>query len=95
MSLQVGWVYFKLHPKGRGVICNVPEGIPAFTFVEEYLGELHSPWRWFEVQVRMGVSQNTRLLANPQRCIGTAHTPHGSSQWCALGMAAVLCCTSL
>ncbi|KXZ45516.1 hypothetical protein GPECTOR_53g102 [Gonium pectorale] len=47
---QIGWSYFRLHPKGRGVVCNVPGGLPAFTFVEEYLGELHSPWRWFEIQ---------------------------------------------
>ncbi|GFR46120.1 hypothetical protein Agub_g7609 [Astrephomene gubernaculifera] len=47
---QIGWAYFRLHPKGRGVVCCVPDGLPAFTFVEEYLGELHSPWRWFETQ---------------------------------------------
>ncbi|GIL69137.1 hypothetical protein Vretifemale_124 [Volvox reticuliferus] len=47
---QIGWAYFRLHPKGRGVVCKVPEGLSAFTFVEEYLGELHSPWRWFEIQ---------------------------------------------
>ncbi len=25
-------------------------GLPAGTFVAEYLGELYSPWRWFEKQ---------------------------------------------
>ena len=50
-TLQVGCDFFRLHPKGRGVVCKQAAGIPAFTFVEEYLGELHSPWRWFEIQV--------------------------------------------
>lgn len=48
---QLGWGYFRLHPKGRGIVCTRPGGIAPFTFVEEYLGELHSPWRWFEMQV--------------------------------------------
>jgi hypothetical protein len=44
------------------VVCKRPEGLPAFTFVEEYLGELHSPWRWFEFQVGkpVGVSRLAR-----------------------------------
>lgn len=29
-----------------------PGGIPQLTFVEEYLGEIHRPFRWFEIQVR-------------------------------------------
>ncbi len=39
---QSGYQYFRLHPKGRGVVCSNPGGIPAFTFVEEYFGELHT-----------------------------------------------------
>ncbi|MEW5298262.1 MAG: hypothetical protein WDW36_001407 [Sanguina aurantia] len=50
---QVGWNYFRLHPKGRGVTCHRPDGIPRFQLVEEYLGELHSGWRWFEIQETM------------------------------------------
>ena len=46
---QYGWNYFRLHPKGRGVVCR--RSLPAFTFVEEYLGQIHTPWRWFEIQV--------------------------------------------
>lgn len=46
----VGYNYFRIHPKGQGVLCLRPEGIRPFTFVEEYLGVLHSPWRWFEIQ---------------------------------------------
>ncbi|GMH38444.1 hypothetical protein BSKO_06328 [Bryopsis sp. KO-2023] len=47
---RVGYNYFRLHPKGQGVICSRSEGIPAFRCVEEYLGVLHTPWRWFEIQ---------------------------------------------
>lgn len=47
---SVGENYFRVHPKGVGVICNKEEGIPAFTFVDEYFGVIHSPWRWYEVQ---------------------------------------------
>ena len=31
-----------------------PGGIPQLTFVEEYLGEIHRPYRWFEIQARRG-----------------------------------------
>eukprot|EP00210_Caulerpa_lentillifera_P000252 g245.t1 len=48
--VSVGEEYFRVHPKGSGVICAREEGIEAFTLVEEYLGVLHSPWRWFEIQ---------------------------------------------
>lgn len=41
---------FRSHPKGQGVICMRPQGLPPGTFVEEYLGELYTPWRWFERQ---------------------------------------------
>jgi hypothetical protein len=37
-----GYNYFRLHPKGRGVIAVRPGGIPPFTFVDEYIGQLHS-----------------------------------------------------
>ena len=47
---QVGSNYFRLHPKGVGLVCKREEGIPPLTFVEEYLGEIHTPWRWFELQ---------------------------------------------
>ena len=49
--LQVGSNYFRIHPKGVGLMCNRAEGLPPLTFVEEYLGEVHTPWRWFEMQV--------------------------------------------
>ena len=52
-DLQVGHDFFRIHPKGKGVICLRPQGLPALTFVEEYLGEMHAPWRWFEIQVSM------------------------------------------
>lgn len=46
----VGPNYFRIHPKGVGLVCKRPNGIPPLTFVEEYLGEIHLPWRWFELQ---------------------------------------------
>ena len=49
--LQVGHNYFRLHPKGVGLVCKREAGFPPLTFVEEYLGEVHTPWRWFEIQV--------------------------------------------
>lgn len=47
---EVGSNYFRLHPKGVGLVCKREDGIPPLTFVEEYLGEIHTPWRWFELQ---------------------------------------------
>lgn len=49
---ETGHDYFRLHPKGVGLICSRKGGLPQLTFVEEYFGELHAPWRWFEIQVR-------------------------------------------
>jgi len=37
---------FRVHPKGTGVVVDCPEGLPAHTFVNEYIGELYPPWRW-------------------------------------------------
>ncbi len=51
--LQVGSNYFRIHPKGVGLKCCRSEGLPPLTFVEEYLGEVHTPWRWFEMQVSL------------------------------------------
>ena len=51
-SLQVGHDYFRVHPKGVGLVCSRRGGLPPLTLVEEYLGELHPPWRWAEIQVR-------------------------------------------
>ena len=45
-----GLNYFRVHPKGRGVICKNPNGIPSATFVSQYLGEVYLPYRWFELQ---------------------------------------------
>jgi hypothetical protein len=39
---RVGYPYFRMHPKGRGVCAAREGGIPPFTFVEEYFGELHT-----------------------------------------------------
>ena len=57
---QIGYNYFRVHPKGRGLVCTRPGGLPALTFVEEYLGDIHAPWRWFEIQVcGGGMEQNS------------------------------------
>lgn len=40
--LPEGYNYFRLHPKGRGMLVARPGGIAPFTFVEEYLGEVHT-----------------------------------------------------
>lgn len=40
--LPEGYNYFRLHPKGRGMLVARPGGIQPFTFVEEYLGEVHT-----------------------------------------------------
>jgi hypothetical protein len=40
--LPDGYSYFRLHPKGRGMLVARQGGLPAFTFVEEYFGQLHS-----------------------------------------------------
>ena len=50
-------IVFKIHPKGVGVRCTVPTGAVAGTFVSEYLGELYSPWRWFERQDAVKLTQ--------------------------------------
>ena len=50
--MQVGYNWFRLHPKGVGLVCERAGGLPPLTFVEEYLGEIHTPWRWFEIQAR-------------------------------------------
>ena len=42
--------HFRLHPKGVGVVCVREGGIPAGTYVQDYLGELYTPWRWYERQ---------------------------------------------
>ncbi|KAK9830947.1 hypothetical protein WJX81_000882 [Elliptochloris bilobata] len=47
---EVGPDYFRIHPKGVGMVVARPDGLPPLTFVEEYLGEVHAPWRWFEIQ---------------------------------------------
>lgn len=40
--LPEGYNYFRLHPKGRGMLVARPGGLEPFTFVEEYLGEVHA-----------------------------------------------------
>ena len=37
-----------MHPKGVGVVCIRKEGLQPGMFVNHYLGEMYSPWRWYE-----------------------------------------------
>ena len=57
----MGHNYFRLHPKGVGLLCARGEGLPPLTFVEEYLGEVHAPWRWFEIQDAIKKSSKDEL----------------------------------
>ena len=41
---------FRIHPKGRGVVCTAADGIPSDSFVAEYAGEVYPAWRWCERQ---------------------------------------------
>jgi hypothetical protein len=41
------------------VVVNVSEGVDAHTFVNEYIGELYPPWRWFERQDAVALAQKT------------------------------------
>lgn len=40
--------HVRAHPKGEGVVVTRRGGLPAGTFLGEYLGELYSAWRWAE-----------------------------------------------
>ena len=42
--------HFRMHPKGIGIVCVRPGGLPPGTYIQDYLGELYSPWRWYERQ---------------------------------------------
>ena len=44
------WDYFRIHPKGKGVICKKKGGIQKNSLITEYFGELFSPPRWYEKQ---------------------------------------------
>ncbi len=39
---------FRIHPKGTGVVCTDPNGIPPHVVISEYLGEIYPPYRWCE-----------------------------------------------
>ena len=45
-AAQVGRDYFRIHPKGVGMMCVRASGLPPLSFVSEYLGEMYSPARW-------------------------------------------------
>ena len=41
---------FQIHPKGTGVICANPKGIPRNSLIVEYFGQLYTPSKWYEKQ---------------------------------------------
>ena len=45
-----------------------PGGLPPITFVSEYLGEMHTPARWFEIQVSLSVSCSM-MKSLPKECM--------------------------
>lgn len=45
-----GRMHFRVHPKGTGIVCKRPGGLPTGTFISDYLGELYPPWRFYERQ---------------------------------------------
>jgi len=45
---EYGLDLFRIHPKGTGVVCMNPQGIPAHVLLSEYLGELYPAYRWCE-----------------------------------------------
>jgi hypothetical protein len=45
---EVGLDVFRIHPKGTGVICIDPLGIPPHVVISDYLGEIYPPYRWCE-----------------------------------------------
>ena len=44
----MGCDMFRIHPKGTGVLCTNPDGIPPHTVISDYLGEVYPPYRWCE-----------------------------------------------
>ena len=56
---EIGIDIFRIHPKGTGVICVAPEGIPPHVFISEYLGEMYPPYRWCERLDVIGQAQET------------------------------------
>ena len=41
---------FKVHSKGIGIVCMYPGGFKQNELINEYFGEVHPPWRWYEKQ---------------------------------------------
>ncbi|KRX01790.1 hypothetical protein PPERSA_00163 [Pseudocohnilembus persalinus] len=50
VELKVDQEAFRLHSKGMGIICLEKDGISKNEFITKYVGEIYSPWRWYERQ---------------------------------------------
>ena len=76
-----GYSWFRLHPKGRGVVVCRPGGLPPFTLVEEYFGQLHSgacsvvARRGSWCCLRVGDINSTTRPSNTQRTLNLLNRP--------------------
>jgi len=50
IDLNVDPSAFRLHSKGKGLICVNPKGITKNKLINKYAGEVYSPARWYEKQ---------------------------------------------
>mmetsp|Transcript_11481 Transcript_11481/g.42868 ORF Transcript_11481/g.42868 Transcript_11481/m.42868 type:complete len:1958 (-) Transcript_11481:262-6135(-) len=62
---KMGLDYFKIHPKGTGVVVTDPQGLKPHTLVNFYLGETFPSWRWGEKADGIAAAQTT-LGMKPQ-----------------------------
>uniref|UniRef100_A0A061R538 Putative histone-lysine n-methyltransferase atxr3-like isoform x1 n=1 Tax=Tetraselmis sp. GSL018 TaxID=582737 RepID=A0A061R538_9CHLO len=56
-------LYFRLHPKGNGLVASRVGGIPEGVLVSEFLGEIRSPAQWSEAQEAARAEGHPRLWA--------------------------------
>jgi len=49
---------FRVHPKGKGIVCERKEGIKKNSLIVEYFGELYRPAKWYEKQDILKHNQN-------------------------------------
>lgn len=69
--------YFRVWPKGEGVVLLRAEGLPAGAFLGQYLEELYAGWRWLE---RDNTTTGRGFGRAPLAC-GWAHRPSFTMRW--------------
>ena len=50
IDLNIDPTAFRLHSKGKGLICIEKNGFEKNRLVSKYVGEVYSPSRWYEKQ---------------------------------------------